>query len=72
MEKNKHGDPIGIIQPLLTLINQISTDIFEVDKWIGNKKIEWGSSGSEEENDNLYKEEITVTDSDIALLETLR
>lgn len=66
------GDPIGTIQPLLTLINQVSVDIFEVDKQIGIRKNNLGSSGSEEENVNLYNEEIAVVDGDIALLEALR
>lgn len=66
------GDPIGTIQSLLILINQVSADIFEVDKQIGIRKIDLGSSGFEEENGNLYKEEIAVIDSDIALLGALR
>lgn len=66
------GDPIGTIQSLLILINQVSADIFEVDKQIGIRKIDLGASGFEEENGNLYKEEMAVIDSDIALLGTLR
>lgn len=65
-------DPIGALHPLLALINQVSADIAEVDKQIGKRKNNLGASGSEEDNDNLYKEEITIIDGDIALLKVLR
>ena len=65
-------DPIGALHPLLALINQVSADIAEVDKQIGKRKNNLGASGSEEDSDNLYKEEITIIDGDIVLLKVLR
>lgn len=65
-------DPIGALQSLLALINQVSVDIAEVDKQIEKRKNNLGALGSEENNNNLYKEEITVIDGDIALLKALR
>ena len=65
-------DPIGVLQSLLALINQVSVDIAEVDKQIEKRKNNLGALGSEEANDNLYKEEMTVIDGDIALLKALR
>ena len=65
-------DPTGALHPLLALINQVSADIAEVDKQIGKRKNNLGASGSEEDSDNLYKEEITIIDGDIALLKVLR
>ncbi len=66
------GDPIGMLQKLLTLINQVSADITEVDKQITIRKKNLGVLGAEEENDDLYKAEIASIDEDIALLEILR
>lgn len=66
------GDPIGTLQPLLMLINQVTADITEAERQIRIRKSKLGSSVSEEENDNSYKEEIAVIDSDIALLGVLR
>lgn len=66
------GDPIGMLQPLLTLINQVSADIMGVDKQITIRKNKLGAVGLEEENDDLYKDEIATIGEDIALLEILR
>lgn len=66
------GDPIGVLRPLLALINQVSVYIAEVDKQIVKRKNNLGASGSEEDNNNLYKEEIAIIDGDVALLKALR
>lgn len=66
------GDPIGALHPLLTLINQVSADIEEADKQIGIRKNNLGVTDSEEDNDILYKEEITMIDGDVVLLKALR
>jgi len=65
------GDPIGTIQSLLKLINQVTTDVSEADKQIGIRKNNLGSSGSEEGSNNLYKEEMAIIDGDIALMKEL-
>ena len=66
------GDPIGAIQPLLTLINQISADIIEVEKQIVNRKNNLSSSSSGEEDENHYMEELAMIESDLKLLGALR
>lgn len=66
------GDPIGAIQPLLTLINQVSADITEAEKQIVNRKNSLDSSGSGEEDENYYMEELAMIDNDLKLLGALR
>ena len=66
------GDPIGVIQPLLTLINQVSSDINEAEKQIAIRKNNLGSSGSVEEDENHYREELMVIESDFEMLGALR
>ena len=66
------GDPIGTIQPLLSLIKQVNTDIAETDKQIANRKNNLGSSGSDEENSNYYREELFTIGNDFELLGALR
>lgn len=65
------GDSIGVIQPLLTLINQVSSDINEVEKQIVIRKNNLGSSGSGEEEENHYREELAVIESNFELLGAL-
>lgn len=64
-------DPVGALQPLLTLIKQVSDDIVVIDKQITARKKEFGVL-DEEQTENLYKEQMAVIDGDIALLEKLR
>jgi hypothetical protein len=66
------GDPIGMIQPLLTLINQVSSDITEVEKQIDNRKNKLDMSGSSENDENYYGEELAIIESDLNLLGALR
>lgn len=66
------GDPIGTLQSLLTLINQVSMDITETERQITTRKNNLGLSASEEENENLYKEEIELIDRDMELLGALQ
>lgn len=66
------GDPIGTIQPLLALMKQVNTDITEAEKQIANRKNKLGSSGSDEENVNYYREELSTIGSDFELLGALR
>ena len=66
------GDPIGAIQPLLTLINQISADITEVEKQIVRRKNNLGLSGFGGEDENHYREELAMIESDLKLLGALR
>lgn len=66
------GDPIGTIQPLLTLINQVSSDITEVEKQIDNRKNKLDMSGSSENDENYYGEELAIIESDLNLLGALR
>ncbi len=66
------GDPIGSIQPLLTLINQVSSDITEAEKQIANRKNKLDLSGFDEEDGNHYREELTMIESDLTLLGALR
>ena len=66
------GDPIGTIQPLVALINQVSGDIAEAEKHIINRRNNLGVSGSSEEDENHYREELSVIESDLKLLGALR
>lgn len=66
------GDPIGTIQSLLALIKQVTADIGEAEKQIANRKANLGTSGSGEEEENHYREENSVIESDFALLGALR
>ena len=66
------GDPVGTLQPLLALIKQVTNDIIEAEKQITNRMIALGSSGTGQENENHYKEELSVIDSDFGLLGVLR
>lgn len=66
------GDPIGTIQPLLTLINQVSGDITEAEKQIIIRKNNLGVSGSGDNDENHYREELSVIESDFELLGALR
>lgn len=66
------GDPIGAIQPLLTLINQVSADINEAEKQMVNRKNNLGLSGAAEEDGNHYMEELAMIESDLKLLGALR
>ena len=66
------GDPIGSIQTLLTLINQVSYDITEAEKQIANRKNKLDLSGFDEEDGNHYREELTMIESDLTLLGALR
>lgn len=66
------GDPIGTIQPLLALIKQVNADISEVEKQIDRRKSNLGSVGSDGENADFYREELSMIESDIKILEALR
>ena len=66
------GDPIGTIQPLLTLIKQVSADIIEAGRQIDNRNIKLGSDGMDEEEENHYRDEISIIESDFELLGKLR
>lgn len=66
------GDPIGSIQPLLILINQVSGDSIEADKQITIRKNNLGGVGFGHDNETHYREEISVIESDYELLGALR
>ncbi|KAI4449514.1 hypothetical protein C823_004043 [Eubacterium plexicaudatum ASF492] len=66
------GDPIGTIQPLLALINQVSGDITKAEKQIIIRKNNLGVSGSGDNDENHYREELSVIESDFELLGALR
>lgn len=66
------GDPIRTIQPLLALIKQVITDITEVEEQIINRNNNLRVSGSGEDEENDYGEEISVIESDFKLLGELR
>lgn len=66
------GDPIGIIQPFLALIKQVITDITEVERQIVNRKSKLGVSGSGKEEENDYREELSMIESDFELLGALQ
>lgn len=66
------GDPIGTIQPLLVLIKQLSADMAEAEKQISNRKANLGTFGAGEEEQNHYREEISIIETDFALLGVLR
>ena len=66
------GDPIGTIQPLLALIKQVTADITEAERQIANRKSNLGVSESGEEEENHYREELSVIESDFELLGALR
>lgn len=66
------GDPIGTIQPLLALMKQVNTDIAEAEKQVANRKNKLGSLGTDEENANYYREELSTIGSDFELLRELR
>ena len=66
------GDPIGNIQSLLALITQVSGDINEAEKQIVIRKNNLGGSGSGDDDENHYRDEISVIKSDFELLGALR
>lgn len=66
------GDPIGIIQPLLDLINQVSRDSIEAEKQIIIRKNNLGEAGFCDDDETHYREEISVIESDFELLGALR
>ena len=66
------GDPIGNIQSLLALITQVSGDIIEAEKQIVIRKNNLGGSGSGDDDENHYRDEISVIKSDFELLGALR
>ena len=66
------GDPIGNIQSLLTLINQVSGDISEAEKQIVIRKNSLGGASSGDDDENHYRDEISVIKSDFELLGALR
>ena len=66
------GDPIGIIQPLLDLINQVSRDNIEAEKQIIIRKNNLGEAGFGDDDETHYREEISVIESDFELLGALR
>lgn len=66
------GDPIGVIQPLLTLINQVSGDSIEAEKQILIRKNNLGEAGFDDDDEALYREEISVIENDFELLGALR
>ena len=65
------GDPIGTIQPLLTLIKQVRNDINEADKQIRIRMNNLGSLSLDEE-DNHYREERSLIEKDFELLGAIR
>ena len=65
------GDPIGTIQPLLTLIKQVRNDINEAEKQIRIRMNNLGSLSSDEE-DNHYREERSLIEKDFELLGAIR
>ncbi len=66
------GDPIGTIQPLLTLINQVSEDIIETERQIVIKRNNLGEAKLGDDEENHYREELSVIESDFELLGALR
>ena len=66
------SDPVGTIQPLISLINQVSTDIAETDKQISIRMSVLGFSGYEQENADRYSAEIGAIENDILLLGELQ
>lgn len=64
-------DPIGTIQPLLGLIEQVTSDIAEVEKQMINRKNNLGGSDFGEEVDNHYREELSMIERDFELLGAL-
>lgn len=66
------GDPIGILQPLLTLINQVEHDVAEVDKQLAIRKTNLGVVDGEPDESERYQEEIIKIDQNERILEELR
>ena len=66
------GDPIGTIQPLLTLINQVSWDNNEAEKQIAIRKRNLGGAGFDDDDETHYSEELSIIESDFELLGALR
>lgn len=66
------GDPVGTIQPLLSLINKVANDIIEVDKQIRIRMNNLGSINSVEEDENHYREERSLIEIDYELLGAIR
>lgn len=66
------GDPIGTIQPLLTLIKQVNNDITEADKQIRTRMSNLDSVSTGDEGENHYREERSLIEKDIELLGAIR
>lgn len=66
------SDPVGTIQPLLDLINQVSNDISSVEKQVESRKRRLNPMTIDNEQAELYKAEKDVIKSDIHEFERLR
>jgi len=66
------GDPIGVLQPLLALLNQIEHDVAEVDKQLAIRKNNLGVVDGEPDESERYQEEIIKIDQNERILEELR
>ncbi len=66
------GDPIGTLQPLLDLIEQVSKDMDEVDKQLSIRNNSLGSPEEDGEENERYKSELNLIEKDIEILDELR
>ena len=66
------GDPIGSLQPLVSLIAQILSDVEEVDKLVAIRNEKLSAVGTEQEEAERYKADLLLVDNDIKVLGELR
>lgn len=66
------GDPISVLQPLLTLIQQVSNDITKLDNQIALRKSKLGNTSNESDRDLVYKTDLERIETDFDVLEALR
>lgn len=66
------GDPIGTLQPLLDLIEQVSKDMDEVDRQLSIRNNNLGSTEEDGEKNERYKNEMNLIEKDIEILDELR
>lgn len=66
------SDPISVLQPLLTLIQQVSNDITRLDNQIALRKSKMGNTINEVDREMVYKSDLETIKADFAVLEALR
>lgn len=66
------GDPIGVLQPLLLLIGQVSKDIEDINKQLVARRSALGPDGDEKDDSERYKSDLLLVNNDIEILEKLR